>query len=132
MAKHIVSIFAFMLVSFGVQGISHFWINKQHFAEVSFMRPDPIIPLGLLVMVVQGLILTFALSRLAPEGATMRDGLVVSLAFGLFLASYIALVEPSKYIVPSITGWFTVEATASLVQFTLFGALLGFIHQRLG
>ena len=132
MIKHLLSIFAFMVVSFAVQGFSHFVVNSDHFTAIDFMRSDPIIPLGLFVMVVQGLILTLALTRYAPDGATMRDGIAVSLAFGLFLATYIAIVEPSKYMVPSISSWFLIEGLASLIQFSLFGILLGLIHQKVG
>ena len=82
-------------------------------------------------MVIQGLIMTFALERFAPQSVKIRDGLVVSLVFGLFLASYIAIVEPSKYEVPSIGTWFVVEGVASLVQFSVFGIILGLIHRRL-
>ena len=54
----------------------------------------------------------------------------VALAFGLFLGVYIAIVQPAKYVVPSIPAWVTVEGLATLIQFTLYGVLLGYIHQR--
>lgn len=108
-------------------------INVDHFATVTFMRADPILPLGLAAMVLQALVMSFTLSRHKPEGASLRDGVLVSVAFGLFLAAYIVLVEPSKYAVPSITTWMTVESAASSVQFILFGFLLGWIHRsRMG
>ncbi len=132
MTKHLLSIFAFMAISFAVQGLSHFVINKDHFAGIDFMRSDPIIPLGLFVMVIQGLIMTIALKRFAPTGATIRDGLVVSLAFGLFLIAYIAIVEPSKYAVPSISAWFLIEGPVGLIQFSVFGIILGLIHKKMG
>lgn len=52
MLKHMISVVAFMVISFGVQGLSHFVINKSHFDSIGFARPDPLIPLGLLVMVI--------------------------------------------------------------------------------
>ncbi len=130
MTKHLLSIFAFIIVSFGVQGTSHFVINKEHYAGIDFMRIDPIVALGLLVMLAQGVILTLALSRFSPERVTIHDGVKVSLAFGLFLATYIAIVEPSKFVVPSISAWFMIEGLASVIQFSVFGVLLGLIHQK--
>lgn len=132
MTKHLASILAFMTVSFAVQGLSHFVINKNHFAGIDFMRSDPIIPLGLFVMVIQGLILTLSLTQLAPKNVTIRDGVTVSLAFGLFLLTYVSIVEPSKYEVPSISAWFIIEGLASLIQFAGFGVLLGLIHKKVG
>ena len=83
-------------------------------------------------MVIQGAVMSCLMARLAPKTSTISDGLLVSLAFGLFLVSYIAVVEPSKYMVPSISSWIAVEGIAGLIQFSLFGVLLGFVHKKLG
>ena len=130
MRVHLLSVLAFVVVSFAVQALSHFVINAQHFASVGFLRAEPIIALGLLVMVVQGAIMSLALAawRAIPRPI---DGVAVSGAFGAFLVAYIALVEPSKYVVPSVAGWFAVELAAGAVQFAVFGLLLGLIHARL-
>jgi len=131
MIKHTISIVAFMVISFGVQGTAHFAINKAYYAGIDFARPEPIIPLGLLAMIIQGIILTFALERISAEAPSLMSGLTVSLAFGIFLASYIALAEPAKYMAPSVSSWMINEGLTSLIQFTLVGLALGFIHQRL-
>ena len=130
MAKHLLAVLAFIIVTFGVQGLNHFVINKDYYASIDFARAEPVMILGFVSMITQGLILTLALSKIAPNGATIKDGLVVSLAFGLFLAVYIAVAEPAKYAAPSISSWFITEGLTSTVQFLLFGVLLGFIHQK--
>ncbi|MFK7846626.1 MAG: hypothetical protein AB8G77_15100 [Rhodothermales bacterium] len=124
------TILAFMVASFGVQALSHFVINVSHYAGISIMRTEPIIPLGILAMVVQGAILGILFQRIQMNGSVMRNALMFSLMMGLFLAIYIAVVEPSKYIVPSIGAWVLVEGIASTVQFGLFGVLLGLIHRK--
>ena len=101
--------------------------GAQNFPSVS----DPIIALGLLVMVIQGVVLSVALSAWRGAAASITDGVIVSLTFGLFLVSYIALVEPSKYTVPSVQNWLMVEGSAGLIQFGLFGLLLGLVHKTL-
>jgi len=130
MKKPILTVLAFMLVSFGVQGLSHFVINADHFATISFIRPDPVLPMGFAAMIIEALIFSFVMSRLWPDGATIQQGLVVSACFGLFLASYIVLAEPAKYAAPSIPAWMIVEGMASFVQFGVFGLLLGLIYQN--
>ena len=122
------TVLAFMVISFAVQGLSHFVINAEHFASISFARPDPILPMGLTAMIIQALILSFVMTRLWPDGASFRQGVSVSVCFGLFLGSYIVLAEPAKYAAPSIPSWMMVEATASFIQFSVFGVLLGLIH----
>ncbi|AZV77545.1 hypothetical protein EBB79_06330 [Parasedimentitalea marina] len=130
MTKHLISVMAFMLVTFAVQGFSHFLLNADHFAAMGFLRETPIMPMGFTVMIIQGFILSLALSRWGPSQPSLRDAMIISLAFGLFLASYIVLTEPAKYTVPSILAWIRVEATASASQFVLFGILLGLIHRK--
>lgn len=130
MKRPILTVLAFMVVSFGVQGISHFVINADHFATITFMRPDPVLPMGFAAMIIEALIFSFVMSRLWPDGATMRQALVVSACFGGFLASYIVLAEPAKYAAPSIPAWVVVESIASFVQFAVFGVLLGLIYRR--
>ena len=129
--KHLFTILGYMLVSFAVQGGSHFVINTDFYAGIPFMRPDAIIPMGLATMVLQGLILSLALERLGGANPTLRDGMVVAAGFGLFLASYIAVASPAKYAVPSIPAWMLVEGLNSLVQFVLVGLVIGLIHRRM-
>ncbi|WP_419901805.1 hypothetical protein [Kiloniella sp.] len=130
MNKHLLSVLAFVIITFAVQGTSHMVINSEHYQQMGFLRPDPIFSLGFLAMLIQGTIMTTWLHLLAPQQATVRLGLIVSLGFGLFLASYISLASPAKYQVPSIPAWIMTESLASLLQFTLFGIVLGLIHSR--
>lgn len=130
MGKQILTVLAFMFVSFGVQGLSHFVINVEHFAAIEFMRADPVLPMGFAAMIIEALIIGFVMSRLWPAGASIQQGLIVSASFGLFLASYIVLAEPAKYAVPSIPAWMLVEILASTAQFGVFGVLLGLIYRK--
>ncbi len=128
--KHILSVIAFMIVSFAVQGLNHFVINIEYYANIDFARPEPVMALGFLTMIIQGSILTLALAHIAPINARVKDGLKVSLSFGLFLGFYIVFAEPAKYTAPSIPGWIFTEGLASTIQFVVFGFVLGFIHER--
>lgn len=118
-----------MVISFAVQGASHFAINKAHFDSIGFMRKNPILPIGVSVMAFQGLLASLALATWRGEGASLVDGMIAAGAFGSYLLGYIAFVEPSKYTVPSVAAWGRVEGLAGIVQFTLFGVALGLIHQ---
>ncbi|MEM8484421.1 MAG: hypothetical protein AAF564_02675 [Bacteroidota bacterium] len=124
------TVLAFMLASFTVQAGSHFFLNTAHYSSVSFMRPEPIMPLGLSVMILQGIILGLLFPAIKWRGPVKRNALLFSLLMGAFLGAYIAFVEPAKYAVPSVGTWICVEASASLVQFLIFGVLLGFIHRE--
>ena len=130
--KHFLSVLAFMGITFAVQGLNHFVLNADHYAAISFARPEPVMALGFLTMIVQGTIISLALHRMTPVGPGMKDGLTVSLGFGLFLGTYIAVTEPAKYAAPSIPAWMMIEGLASATQFLLFGLILAWIHRRFG
>ncbi len=130
MTKHLLSVLAFIVVSFGVQGLNHFVINQAHYENIDFARAEPVMALGFLAMIIQGLILTFAMTRIVSTGNRLQDGLLVSISFGLFLAVYIALAEPAKYAAPSIPSWFMTEGLASTIQFLIYGVAIGLIHRK--
>lgn len=124
------TVVAYMVATFGVQGASHFAINASHYAGISIMRADPIIPMGLASMVIQGLIAAWLFPTFNRGQRPIRNGIVFSCALGAFLASYIVLGEAGKYSIPSIGSWIAIEGSAALVQFVVFGILLGLIHRR--
>ena len=126
----LLTIVAYVVSTFAVQGASHFAINAGHYAAMSIMRPDPVIPLGIGAMLVQGGIFAWLFPTFDTGGSSMRNALVFSWAIGGFLASYIVLGEAGKYAIPSIPSWITVEASTAAVQYTVFGVLLGLVHRR--
>ncbi len=130
MMVHVLSVLAFVVVTFAVQATSHFVLNKAHYDGVGILRGDIIMSLGLVTMIVQGLIMSIALHMWRKGDVAIWDGMTVSLAFGLFLGTYISLTEAAKYQVPSVTDWIRVEALSSSLQFVAFGLLLGLIHRQ--
>jgi len=128
--KLFLGILAFVVVSFAVQFMSHFVINERHFSEIGFMRQEPIMALGIVTMLIQGAVLSYVYSILSSNGSSIAKGLTYGLLMGVFLVSYVALVEPSKYAVPSVIQWISVEGIAGLLQFSLFGLLIGMLYSR--
>lgn len=123
------TVVAYVLTTFAVQGTSHFAINADHFAAIPIMRAEPLVPLGITSMVIQGLIFGWLYPVYANGASTLRKSLVFSWLIGGFLASYIVLGEAGKYAIPSLRSWMAVEASAAFAQFTLFGVCLSLIHR---
>ncbi len=126
----VLTVLAYVLTTFAVQGGSHFVVNAGHYAAISIMRPEPVIAMGVASMVVQGSIFALLFPVFNRGPSTVRNALVFSWALGAFLASYIVLGESGKYAVPSIPSWIRVEASVAAVQYTVFGLLLGLVHRR--
>ena len=121
---------AFVIASFIVQASSHFAINTGHYAAIEFMRKDQIVELGIFTMLLQGAILAYFYPFFYQSGAPVLQGLKYGLLMGLFLGSYITLVEPAKYAAPSVSEWIVVEGMVSLAQFSLYGVLVGLIYDK--
>lgn len=79
-------------------------------------------------MLVQGIVMAWIFPRLG--GAGLRHALCFAWLMGAFLVSYIALGEAGKYAVPAIGSWLAVEFVTGLLQFTLFGLVLGLVYRR--
>jgi hypothetical protein len=124
------TVLAYVVSAFGVQGASHFAINAGHYAAIPIMRAEPVIAMGLLSMLIQGLIFALLFPTFQRGNDVVWDGVKFSWALGGFLASYIVLGEAGKYAIPSITSWIAVEGSVAFVQYTVFGVLLGLIHRR--
>lgn len=125
----IVTVLAYVITTFAVQGGSHFAINADHYAAIPIMRAEPVVAMGILSMLIQGVLFALLFPTFNRGSNPVRNGIVFSWALGGFLASYIVLGEAGKYAIPSIPSWIAVEASTALVQFTVFGALLGLIHR---
>lgn len=132
MQAHILTVVAYFVATFGVQATNHFAVNAGHYAKEPIVAPEPMLWGGLLAIAIQGAILTFLYARLRPRLGGIRGALVFALLMGGFLSSYIALAEPSKYLIAAKLEWFAVEACASALQFALFGLALGLIHEKFG
>jgi hypothetical protein len=129
-ATVLLTVVAYVVCTFGVQGMSHFVINVDHFAAMTIMRAEPVIPMGILSMLIQGTLFALLFPVFNRDGRALRNGVVFSLALGAFLASYIGLAEAGKYAIPSIPSWIAVELSTAAVQFSAFGVLLGRIHRQ--
>src|SRR5262245_2128325 len=128
-SKVALTVVAYVVTSFAVQGTSHFAINADHYAAIPIMRPEPMIALGITSMVIQGIIFGWLYPVYANGASTLRKSIAFSWIIGGFLASYIVLGEVGKYAIPSLSSWIAVEAGAAFAQYTLFGVCLGLIHR---
>jgi hypothetical protein len=119
------------LISLAVQAGAHAIFNTDHFASHPFARHNEIMSMTLLVLLVQGAIMSITLASMHGDLSTMKDGMIVALLFGAFSTIYTAFGEPAKFDVPSIPIWMLVETTIGIFQFGIFGVMLGTIHNRL-
>lgn len=131
MKNYIFGTLLFVIVTFMVQSTSHFVINAEHYASVTFTRKEVIFPLGFLTMILQGIVLSFFFILYCKNEYSIKKGLFFGLLMSALFVSYPTFTEPAKYLVPNIGSWILVEGLVGLVQFCLFGILLSLTYKRL-
>ncbi len=129
MRKHFLAVLAYVVATFATQAVSHFGVNAAHYAAVTYLRAQPIFVLGVLSMLIQGSIMSYLYAHLSESWQSTGHAVLFAWLVGGILVSYEALAEAAKYSVPSVTSWIAVEVAAGFVQFTLFGALLGWVYR---
>ena len=129
MKRHVLTILAFIVVTFITQATSHFAVNADHYAVIQHIRKEPIFQFGILVMLIQGALLSVLYAKAFNTYRTIKTAVGFSWMMGGFLVSYIALAEAAKYTVPSIAAWIGVEVATGFIQFTIFGILLGLVYR---
>jgi hypothetical protein len=129
MRIYVLSVLAYVAATFVTQAASHFAVNADHYAAVTYLRKDPIFPLGVLSMLIQGCVLSYLYARTAGSKRSIPGAIGFAWMGGSILVTYIALAEAAKYQVPSVTSWLWVEGIAGFIQFTLYGTLLGLVHR---
>lgn len=128
MTRHILTVVGYIVATFGAQATSHFLLFSDHYAEVSHIKKEPVLALGVVSMLIQGSILSFMFAQSKFVSQSIFDAVKVSWAFGLFLVSYIGLAEAAKYTVPSASSWIGVEFLVGFIQFTCAGVFMGLAH----
>lgn len=129
MKKHVLAVLAYVVATFATQTVSHFGVNAVHYAAVTYLRAQPIFALGVLAMLIQGSIIAYAYAQVPEAERSVGHAVLFAWLVGGILVSYEALAEAAKYSVPSVASWIAVEVAAGFVQFTLYGALLGWVHR---
>lgn len=96
-----------------------------------YTRKEPIIPMGLASMVIQGIVLAILYSRQVKQ-ATDRPfsgAIAFNLLAGLFFVSGTVLALAAKAEIAHLGAWFGYNLAFSLIQFLLSGVIFGFVFR---
>jgi hypothetical protein len=123
----------YVVITFVMGFVWHLVLFKDLYARLGiFTRiDDPIIPLGLAAMFIQGAVLAYLYPLVARNGGVVREGIRFGLITGLFIASSAVVAEAAKQRVSSLTMWLTVESVYYALQFVLCGIAIALVQSRL-
>lgn len=124
--KYLLAAVAYVVVTFALAAPWHFVLFKDLYHGFGiYNRTDPIIPLGLLSMLVQGAVLALLYPRWYRGGAPAVEGVKFGLLFGVFLFSVSTLANAAKIDVHGLGSFMAIQAVFHLLQFVATGAAIG-------
>lgn len=125
------AVLAYVFCTFLIAAPWHLIVFKPLYDELAiFTRKDPLIPLGLASMLMQGLVLSYLYPCYAQGRHSVTTGATFGLLMGLLLASSAVFAEAGKQNVTSLATWLVLESVYYLFQFAVVGALIGAIYAR--
>lgn len=121
---------AYSLITFPLAVIWHVLLFEEQYHRFGYFEGEPSFLLGLLTIVIQGFVLSFLYPYFNLAGRGIIKGLKYSLLVGIFFWSSHVLAFVAKQIVDSSLTFVLMESFYLLIQFGLYGLLIGLIHSR--
>ncbi len=130
MKKFALMFFGYVIVTFVIAASWHLVLFKDIYDQLGiFSRKDPIIPLGLASMAMQGAVLAYVYPLFDRGGSVFKEGLRFGLLVGVLMASIAVFAEGAKQQVSSLGTWLVFESVYYLLQFSIVGIVLALIDR---
>ncbi len=131
MKKMIYATLAYAIVTMLIAAPWHFLLFKDLYHSFGiYNRLDPIVPLGFLSMVIQGIVMAYMYPRFYKGGSHYKEAMQFSLLMGVFLYSVSTIANAAKIEVSPMTAWLELQAGFHVIQFMACGFALGFVYSR--
>ncbi len=121
---------AYTLVTFPLAVIWHVVLFEDKYHSYGYFEGEPSFVLGLLTIIIQGYVLSFLYPYVKFKGQGIKRGLKYSLLIGVFFWSSHVLAFVAKQVVDSSLSFVVMESFYLLIQFGVYGLLIGKIYGR--
>jgi hypothetical protein len=121
---------AYLLLTFPCAYVWHLVVFRSFYERIGYFgEKEPIVALGFLSIVVQGLLLAYAYPFFQRGGSALIEGMRAAAVFGGLIMSVQVVAAAAKNHAPATAEWFLFEGLYFVIQFTLIGLALAFIHR---
>lgn len=129
--KFIFSTLSYVVISMAVAFPWHMvWFHEVYLQMGAMTRADPIIPLGMLSMVIQGGVIAYFYPFYYRGGNPAVQGIKFSLIIGLLVYTVMGFATAAKMDINPVSTFLLYHSVFQFIQFTLTGAALGLIYGR--
>ena len=123
-------VLAYTAVTFPLAVIWHVVLFEELYRTFGYFEGEPSFVLGLATIIIQGGVLSFLYPFVGFTGNGITRGLKYSLLVGLFFWSSHVLAFVAKHVVDSSFSFVLMESFYLLLQFGIYGILIGIIFNR--
>ncbi|GJM03353.1 MAG: hypothetical protein DHS20C08_18540 [Rhodomicrobium sp.] len=107
------------------------WFHDLYVSWGAMTRTEPIIPLGVLAIVIQGAVIGYLYPYFNKnEGNPIFRGIKFNLIVGLMTYTAMGFATAAKFNIAPIGLFLIYHTVFQFIQFTLTGAALGFIYRK--
>ncbi len=119
----------YVAVNLTIAVLWHLVLFKDALAAATpFARAEPIIPLGMAAMVLQGVLLLWLYPRFHQPNFPKRSGMLFGSGAGLFLAAGAIWVEVGKFEFNDGASYLAIETVYEVFSFAILGLVLALRH----
>lgn len=131
--KFPLAVIGYVVASFALAAPWHLmWFHDKYVAMGAFTRGDPIMPFGVLAMILQGIVFAyfFPLFYKHKGGHPIYRGIQFSLFMGLTVWTVMVLATAAKFKIEPVIDFVLLGTTFQILQFVFVGLTLGMIYGR--
>jgi hypothetical protein len=123
---------AYLVPTFPIAFVWHLVLFEPQYQALHIYRTDPIIPFGLVSMMIQAVIFSWVFPRVfaGNPGSILKDGLLYGLGAGLLSWSFTTLAVAAKHPMASISDYVLLETAFTVLQFLVVGPLTALAHRN--
>ena len=129
--KYFLATLAFILIGFTIAILWHLVIFSAVYDSLKIYTITPIIPLGFLSFILEGLAFVYVFSFYRRGKNPLKEGLVFGLiVYGIIMGGVGVLAEGAKHYVTSLSTWLLIEGTFYLITGAIVGIVVGLIYGK--
>ena len=107
----------------------HILLFNERYESYGYFEGEPNFLVGLLTIVLQGALLSILFPMLKIKGNSFQRGLKFALITGAFFWTSHVLAFVAKQEVPGVSAFIWMESLYLMLQFGVFGLIIGIIHR---
>jgi hypothetical protein len=131
MKKLALSVLAYFIITMAWAYPWHIlWFHEKYVAWGAMTRAEPIIPFGMLAIIIQGAVIGYLYPFYARGQSSSGKGITFSLIIGLMVYTVMGFATVAKFEIAPIGDFLLYHTVFQTIQFILTGAALGWIYRE--